>query len=127
MQDAAHEAGIEKHIRFRHQVKRASCSTADARWTVDAEMGEAKTLVRISCNFLFMCSGYCSYEEGYTPDFPSIDKFAGRVVHPQTWTDDINYANELVLLVGSGATAVTLLPELAEIAAHVSVLQRSPT
>ena len=74
-----------------------------------------------------MCSGYYSDEEGYTPDFPGIEKFAGRVVHPQTWTDDINYANELVLLVGGGATAVTLLPELAKIATHVSVLQRSPT
>ena len=90
-------------------------------------MGEAKTLVRISCNFLFVCSGYYSDEEGYTPDFPGIEKFAGRAVHPQTWTDDIDYANKRVLVVGSGATAVTLLPELAKIAAHVTLLQCSPT
>ena len=127
MQDAAHEAGIEKHIRFHDQVKRASWSTADPRWTVEAEMGEAKTLVRISCNFLFMCSGYYSYEEGYTPDFPSIEKFPGRAVHPQKWTDDINYANKRAVVVGSGAAAFTLLPELAKIAAHVTMLQRSPT
>ena len=90
-------------------------------------MGEAKTLVRISCNFLFVCSGYYSDEEGYTPDFPGVEKFAGRVVHPQKWTDDIGYAKKRVVVVGSGAAAVTLSPELAEIAAHVTMLQRSPT
>ena len=74
-----------------------------------------------------MCSGYYSDEEGYTPDFPSIEKFAGRAVHPQKWTDDIDYANKRVVVVGSGATAVTLLLELAKIAAHVTMLQRSPT
>ena len=74
-----------------------------------------------------MCSGYYSHEEGYTPGFPGIEKFAGRVVHPQKWTDDIGYANKRVVVVGSGATAITLLPELAKIAAHVTMLHRLPT
>ena len=127
VQDAAHEGGIDGHVRFGHQVKHASWATADARWTIEAEIGEAKAPVRLSCNFLFMCSGYYSYEAGYTPDFPGIEKFAGRVVHPQKWTDDIEYADKRVVVIGSGATAVTLLPEIAKRAAHVTMLQRSPT
>ncbi len=127
VQDAAYEGGIDRHIRFGHQVRSASWSTSDARWTIEAEIGEAKAPVKISCNFLFMCSGYYSYEAGYTPDFSGIENFSGRVVHPQKWTDDIDYAGKRVVVIGSGATAVTLLPELAKIAAHVTLLQRSPT
>ena len=127
VQDAAHEGGIDRHIRFGHQVKRASWTTADARWTIEADTAEAETPVRLSCNFLFMCSGYYSYEAGYTPDFPGIEKFVGRVVHPQKWTHDIDYVDKRVVVIGSGATAVTLLPELAKRAVHVTMLQRSPT
>ena len=127
VKDTAREGGIERHIRFRHQVKRASWSTQIARWTVEAERGEAREPVRLSCNFLFVCAGYYRYDQGYTPEFPGIERFAGRVVHPQKWTDDIDYADKRVVVVGSGATAVTLLPELARKAAHVTMLQRSPT
>ena len=83
--------------------------------------------MRFTCNFLFMCSGYYSYESGYSPEFPGAKDFAGRIVHPQKWTDDIEYAGKRVVVIGSGATAVTLVPEMAKTAAHVTMLQRSPT
>lgn len=130
VRETAAENGIEKHIRFHHRVKRAAWSTNEARWTVEAERitGEGATeLVRFTCNFLFMCSGYYKYEAGYTPEFPGVADFAGRIVHPQKWTDDIDCAGKRVVVIGSGATAVTLVPELAKSAAQVTMLQRSPT
>ena len=130
VRETATENGIDKQIRFNHRVKRASWSSEAARWTVEAERktGEGDTeTVRFTCNFLFMCSGYYKYEEGYTPQFSGIEDFAGRIVHPQKWTDDIDYAGKRVVVIGSGATAVTLVPELAKGAAHVTMLQRSPT
>ncbi len=127
VRDTATENDIERHIRFGHRVTNAAWSSADARWTVEVEHGDAKEPVQISCNFLFMCSGYYRYDEGFTPDFPGVDSFAGRVVHPQQWTDDVAYAGKRVVVIGSGATAVTLVPELAKLAAHVTMLQRSAT
>lgn len=130
VRETASEHGIEKHIRFRHRVKRAAWSTPDARWTIEAERitGEGATeLVRFTCNFLFMCSGYYKYEAGYTPEFSGVADFAGRIVHPQKWTEDIDYAGKRVVVIGSGATAVTLVPELAKKATQVTMLQRSPT
>ena len=125
LRDTATEHGIDRRIRFRHRVKRAGWSSSDARWTVEAEHGGKP--VRFTCGFLFLCSGYYNYAGGYTPEFPGIGRFAGRVVHPQNWTEDIAYAGKRVLVIGSGATAVTLVPELAKAAAHVAMLQRSPT
>src|SRR5271156_4836347 len=131
VQETAAENGIDSKIRFRHRVKRASWSTQQACWTVEAERGPAGEgageIVRFTCNFLFMCSGYYKYEEGYSPEFPGSKQFAGRIVHPQKWTDDIDYAGKRVVVIGSGATAVTLVPEMAKKAAHVTMLQRSPT
>jgi cation diffusion facilitator CzcD-associated flavoprotein CzcO len=130
VRETATENGIDTKIRFNHRVKRASWSSEDACWTVEAErrVGEGGTeTVRFTCNFLFMCSGYYKYEVGYTPEFSGIGNFAGRIVHPQKWTDDIDYAGKRVVVIGSGATAVTLVPELAKSAAHVTMLQRSPT
>ncbi|MBK3665747.1 NAD(P)/FAD-dependent oxidoreductase [Bradyrhizobium diazoefficiens] len=130
VRETASENGIEKHIRFRHRVKRAVWSTPEARWTVEVERiaGEGATeLVRFTCNFLFMCSGYYKYEAGYTPEFAGAADFAGRIVHPQKWTEDLDYAGKRVVVIGSGATAVTLVPELAKKAAQVTMLQRSPT
>ena len=127
VQDTAKEHGIDRKIRFGHQVRRASWSSPDARWTIEAERGSTGEALRITCNFLFMCSGYYSYAHGFTPDFPGVEDFAGRIVHPQQWTDDIRYAGQRVVVIGSGATAMTLVPELAKTAAHVSMLQRSPT
>lgn len=127
LRETAKEYGIDRKIRFHHQVKSASWSTQDAQWTVVAERGPEKEIVRLTCNFLFMCSGYYNYAEGYTPDFPGAERFKGRIAHPQKWTDDIDYAGKRVIVIGSGATAVTLVPEMAKTAAHVTMLQRSPT
>ena len=127
VRDTAQENGIERHIRFAHRAKSAAWSSVDARWAVDVERGDGNERLRISCNFLFMCSGYYRYDEGFTPDFPGIETFNGKVVHPQQWSDDIAYAGERVVVIGSGATAVTLVPELAKQAARVTMLQRSPT
>lgn len=117
--------GVDRHIRFNHKVRRADWSSTDARWTVEAECNGDKQI--FTCNFLFMCSGYYKYDKGYTPDFAGVENFAGRIVHPQKWMDDINYAGKKVVVIGSGATAVTLVPEMAKTAAHVTMLQRSPT
>src|ERR1700692_4822850 len=128
--ETAAENGIDKKIRFHHRVKRASWSTPEARWTVEAERisGEVLTEIgRFTCNFLFMCSGYYQYEEGYTPEFRGREHFTGPIVHPQKWPKDLDYAGKRVVVIGSGATAVTLVPEMAKTAAHVTMLQRSPT
>src|SRR6187431_552579 len=130
VRETAADNGIDRKIRFNHRVKRASWSSPEARWTVEAErtVGEGTTeIVRFTCNFLFMCSGYYKYEEGYTPEFSGTADFSGRILHPQKWPDDIDYAGKRVVVIGSGATAVTLVPEMAKTAAHVTMLQRSPT
>ena len=125
--ETAREFGIDRHIRFGHHVKRAAWSTADARWTVETERTDTKERCHFTCNFLFMCSGYYNYDAGYTPDFAGTEHFRGRIVHPQQWPDDIEYADKRVTVIGSGATSVTLVPELATRAAHVTMLQRSPS
>ena len=128
--DAARDEGIDGHIRFRHQIKRAAWSSQDAYWTIDAvrTTPEGKEEpVALKCNFLFSCAGYYRYYAGYTPDFPGVDRFHGRVIHPQSWPEDLDYSGKRVVIIGSGATAVTLLPSMAETAAHVTMLQRSPT
>ncbi|HEY7639369.1 MAG TPA: NAD(P)/FAD-dependent oxidoreductase [Steroidobacteraceae bacterium] len=127
LKETARSYGVEKHIRFQHLVKRAAWSSQDARWTVEAERGPSREPVRFTCNFLFMCSGYYNYNEGYTPQFAGTERFAGRIVHPQKWTSDIDYANKRVVVIGSGATAVTIVPEMSKTAARVTMLQRSPT
>jgi len=127
VRDTASENGIDRKIHYRHMVKRANWSTPDARWTVEAEVGPEKRVVRYTCNFLFMCSGYYSYAGGYTPDFAGTESFKGQIVHPQKWPENLDYKNKRVVIIGSGATAVTLVPEMAKDAAHVTMLQRSPT
>jgi len=127
LRETAREHGIDAKIRFGHRVTRASWSSEEARWTVDVERGERKDAVRFTCNFLFMCSGYYDYAEGYTPEFPGTGRFRGRIVHPQKWPRDLDHAGKRVVVIGSGATAVTLVPAMAKTAAHVTMLQRSPT
>jgi monooxygenase len=127
VRDTAHEYGIDKNVRFGHRVVRAEFSSREARWTLTAELGNTGETVRLTCCFLFMCSGYYRYDEGYTPDFPGREHFAGEIVHPQHWTADVEYAGKRVVVIGSGATAVTLVPALAKHAAHVTMLQRSPS
>jgi monooxygenase len=118
----AREYGIDQRIRFGHRVVGAAWSTAEQRWTVEVEGGGA-----ITCSFLMMCTGYYRYDEGYTPAFPEIERFQGQLVHPQFWSDDVDYEGKRVIVIGSGATAVTLVPALAEKAEHVTMLQRSPS
>ncbi|WNG52838.1 NAD(P)/FAD-dependent oxidoreductase [Archangium minus] len=127
VRDTAREYGIDQHIRFGHHVKRASWSSAEARWTIEAVRGPNKEPVRITCNFLLMCCGYYNYAEGYRPEFPGEARFQGTFVHPQFWPEKLDYENKRVVVIGSGATAVTLVPEMAKKAAHVTMLQRSPT
>jgi monooxygenase len=127
VRQTASDHDIGRHVRFHHRVVRAEFSTADARWTVEAERSDTGETVLLSCGFLMMCSGYYRYDEGFTPDFQGAESFAGRIVHPQHWTEDIDYSDKRVVVIGSGATAVTLIPALAEKAAHVTMLQRSPS
>ncbi len=124
--ETAQEYGIDHHIRFGHQVTRASWSSRDAAWTVDATRPDGKT-VQFACNFLCMCSGYYDYAEGYMPGWPGMHRYEGRIVHPQSWPEDLDYDDKRIVVIGSGSTAVTLVPALARSAAHVTMLQRSPT
>jgi cation diffusion facilitator CzcD-associated flavoprotein CzcO len=126
LQETAQEYGIDEHIRFDSKVKRASWQDQDACWklAIENSKGEQST---ISGNLLFMCSGYYRYDEGYTPDFPGIEDFRGQVIHPQHWPRDLDYRDQRVAVIGSGATAVTLVPAMAEQAASVTMVQRSPT
>ncbi|WP_019517172.1 flavin-containing monooxygenase [Sphingomonas sp. Mn802worker] len=123
--DTAREYGIEQRIRFGHRVKSAAWSTEEAAWTVEVEHDGVARQLR--CNFLYMCSGYYDYGKGHAPTFAGSEQFDGRIVHPQFWPTDLYYAGKKVVVIGSGATAVTLVPEMAKQAAHVTMLQRSPT
>jgi len=127
VRETAQANGIDKQIRYGHQVKRASWSSEDAVWTVEAEVGPDKTQVSLTCGFLFMCSGYYDYAGGYQPEFPGMASFKGPFIHPQHWPKDLDYKGKRVVVIGSGATAVTLVPAMARDAAHVTMLQRSPT
>ncbi|MCW8305827.1 NAD(P)/FAD-dependent oxidoreductase [Acidiphilium sp. PA] len=127
VRETAREFGVDRHIRFGHHVKTAAWDSARALWTVTATTKPDGETVEFTCNFLFMCSGYYDYDGGHMPAFPGADSFSGRIVHPQSWPADLDYAGKRIVVIGSGATAVTLVPELAKSAAHVTMLQRSPT
>ena len=125
LRETAAEHDVESRIRYRHQLKGAEWSTDDNGWTLNLEVdGQPKQL---RCRFLLMCAGYYSYEQGHTPEFAGSDRFNGQIIHPQKWPENLNYDNKRIVVIGSGATAVTLLPELAKNAEHVVMLQRSPT
>ncbi len=123
--ETAEEYDLLEKIRYNHRVVKAEWSTDDANWKVTVNTGDED--VQITTNFLYLCTGYYEYDEGYTPEFKGREKFNGQIVHPQKWTDDIEYADKKVVVIGSGATAVTLVPALAKKAKHVTMLQRSPT
>jgi monooxygenase len=125
IRDTAAEAGIDRRIRFGYRVVRAGWSTVDGHWTVEAAHDGGP--VRLTTNFLYLCTGYYRYDTGHAPDFPGIERFGGTVVHPQHWPEHLDYTGRKVVVIGSGATAVTLVPALADRAAHVTMLQRSPT
>jgi monooxygenase len=126
IRDTAEAYGVDSHIRYRHRVERARWSSADARWTVEGRDDSGEPFA-LRARFVFICAGYYDYGSGYSPEFRGRERFRGRIVHPQQWTPDIDYAGKRVVVIGSGATAVTLVPELAKRAAHVTMLQRSPT
>lgn len=126
LKEAATETGVDEHIRYGHRVVSASWDSAAAQWRVLVDCGEAEPVV-FCCHFLMMCSGYYDYDKGYTPEFEGRETFAGQVVHAQHWPEDLDYAGKKVVVIGSGATAVTLIPEIARDAAQTTMLQRSPT
>jgi cation diffusion facilitator CzcD-associated flavoprotein CzcO len=119
--------GIDKHIRYGQLVTKAQWSTDDAQWTVTSSNKATGATNTYTCSFLFMCSGYYSYKKGHTPEFAGRERFKGTIVHPQEWPTDLDYAGKRVVVIGSGATAVTIVPSMADKAAHVTMLQRSPT
>ena len=127
IQATARKYGVDRQVRFRHRVVRAEWSSAQARWRVQARREDTGETVRLTCSFLFTCSGYYRYDEGHTPTFPGLADFAGQVVHPQHWPEELDYTGKRVVVIGSGATAVTLVPAMAERAEHVTMLQRSPS
>ena len=127
IRDTAAEGDIERHIRFGHRVARADWSSERASWALEVERGDGRPPARFTCGFLFTCTGYYDYAGGYMPDFPDADRFEGRLIHTQHWPKDLDYAGKRVVVIGSGATAVTLVPALAESAAHVTRRPRTPT
>ncbi|MCU0975402.1 MAG: NAD(P)/FAD-dependent oxidoreductase [Steroidobacteraceae bacterium] len=131
IRDTAREAGIDRHIRFGHRVTRASWSSRDTLWMVEAQVGGTDgmpgSVERVAARFLVWCSGYYRYSAGYTPDFVGLERFRGRVIHPQHWPERLDCTGKRIVVIGSGATAVTLVPALAKDAAHVTLLQRSPS
>jgi monooxygenase len=127
IRETARDHDLGERIRFGHRVVRAGWRSADARWTVEAELAHTGELVTFTCSFLLSCTGYYRYDEGYTPAFAGTERFGGELVHPQHWPEDLDYTGKRVVVIGSGATAVTLVPAMAERAEHVTMLQRSPS
>jgi monooxygenase len=125
--DTARRHGVLDHVRTGHRVERAEYSSGDAGWTVHVRRTDTGARTTFTCTFLFCCGGYYRYDQGYTPHFAGVDRFGGPLVHPQHWPEDLDYAGKRVVVIGSGATAVTLVPAMARTAAHVTMLQRSPT
>src|SRR6516164_5904995 len=127
MGEVIEENDIGRHIRYKHRILRASWSSAENLWTIEAEKTDSGEPVTITANFLWMCQGYYRHSEGYTPEWDGMSDFKGRIVHPQTWPDDLDYKGKKVIVIGSGATAATLIPAIADDCGHVTLLQRSPT
>lgn len=127
VRNVASEEGIDRRIRYRYRVIRADWDSGSARWTLTVERGEEQEAVKLQCNFLLMCSGYYSYDKGHEPEFPGRERFAGKVIHPQHWPEDLDYDGQKVVIIGSGATAMTLGPAMSGKAEKVTMLQRSPT
>ncbi|MDI1242269.1 MAG: NAD(P)/FAD-dependent oxidoreductase [bacterium] len=147
IRDTAREFDLDKEIRHGHRITRAEWSSEKAQWTVsvisphvsngsaDSEPSSSDKTIsasdsaakQLTCSFLYLCTGYYEYESGYTPDWPGLNTFRGTIIHPQKWPENLDYSGNNVLVIGSGATAVTLVPAMAEIAKHVTMLQRSPT
>ena len=125
VRDTARVYGIDKRISFNSRVSRATWSSRDSKWTVEADTPAGKRTV--TCSFIYLCTGYYDYESGYTPHFEGVNEFKGAIIHPQKWPEHLDYSGKRIVVIGSGATAVTLVPAMANDAAHVTMLQRSPT
>jgi len=127
IRETAAETGVDRHIRFNHRILTADWSSEDARWTVVAERTDTGERVTVTCGFYLSCSGYYRYDHGHQPDFPGLDRYRGRLIHPQHWPEDFDGTGKRIVVIGSGATAVTLVPALSRDAEQVTMLQRSPT
>jgi cation diffusion facilitator CzcD-associated flavoprotein CzcO len=127
MGEVIEDNDLSRHIRYRHRIDSARWSSEENRWTIEATRTDTGEPVRFTCNFLWMCQGYYRHAEGYTPEWPGMNDFQGRIVHPQRWPDDLDYRGKRVVVIGSGATAATLIPSIADDCDHVTMLQRSPT
>ena len=127
IRETAAEHDVNPHIRYGQRLEKATWSSEDGCWTLEGRQGQNDRRFLVRCNMILMCSGYYRYDQGYTPDFKGRERFGGEIVHPQHWPEDLDYRDKKVVMIGSGATAVTLLPEVAKQASHVTMLQRSPT
>ncbi|MGA0262816.1 MAG: flavin-containing monooxygenase, partial [Ilumatobacteraceae bacterium] len=127
LRETVSEYGIDRNIRFDTLVKKAEWSTETSTWTLTTQRADTGEYEDITCNFIHMCAGYYSYKEGFTPHFEGREKFQGTIVHPQEWPEDLDYSGKKVVVIGSGATAVTIVPAMADKAEHITMLQRSPT
>lgn len=127
MGEVIDDNGLAPHIRYGHRIATAHWSSQDKRWTIEGTRADNEEPFRITANFLWMCQGYYRHSKGYTPEWPGMKKFKGKIVHPQTWPEDLDYKGKQVVVIGSGATAATLIPNIAGDCAHVTMLQRSPT
>lgn len=126
IRETAKEYDVAKHIRYNQRASKISWDSASATWTISIKQ-EGKRASKITCNFIYSCTGYYNYEKGYTPDFAGVEQFKGQMIHPQQWPEDLDYSGKTVVVIGSGATAITVVPSMAKTAKHVTMLQRSPT
>ncbi len=127
LEETIAENHLEEHIRYRHLIKSAHWSSEEKLWTLETECKATGVILRFTCNFLWMCQGYYRHSQGYTPEFKGADKFKGQIVHPQTWPEHLDYKGKKVVVIGSGATAATIIPAMADDCEHITMLQRSPT
>ena len=130
IKESAAEFGVDQHIHYQRKVVAAAWDSTTAKWTLTLEntsSDERRETEILTCNFIYSCTGYYRYDQGYTPEFPDVEQFKGQLIHPQLWPEDLDYADKNVVVIGSGATAITVVPEMAKTAKHVTMLQRSPT
>ena len=125
--EAIEDDHIDQHIRYQHQVLSASWSSEDQHWIIEAKRADSGDIAHFTASFLWMCQGYYRHEQGYTPRWQGMEEFGGTIVHPQTWPEDLDYTGKRVVVIGSGATAATLIPNMAQDCEHITMLQRSPT
>ena len=127
LEETIEENDLREKIQFNKKVIGAAWSSIEALWTLEVEDQSDKTIEKTTCNILYLCGGYYNYDKGYTPEFKGVENFKGQIIHPQKWPEDLDYTGKEVVIIGSGATAVTIVPSMAEKVKHITMLQRSPT